>query len=569
MVPVAIIRGDCYYSPSVARVVKKEVEVGKGQCQCIVAAVYLWAGWSVAARADSFTTNIISGVTTNTGTTYILGNTGSSNYLEIEGGGALFSREAWFGGGSLAASNNSALVTGSNSTWASALDIDFNSAGNSLVVSNGGALGSSTTSYIGSGPGADNNLVVLTGTGSVWNDGSLWIGYFGAGNELQVLNGAQVSGNGSLSIGSEVSSNSALIITGPNSSLMNSGSIFMGDYGPGQGSGGLSNQLVLGGGASLICAGMQVSGTGNVITVTGSNTAWIINGEFDLAQIGPGIGNQLTINAGAVVSNTTFSCGGDDTSADSTVVVDGPGTVWYNHAFFFGSSSNNTLLVTNGATIYTSQIVDIGDGVGANNNLVAVTGTNTVWSNSGSLMIGHYDGVGNELEVLNGAQMVGNTAIWLDEGISNSSLMVSGPNSLLTSSGSLYMGAGGPGNQLTLSNGATFICSSAVVANSNNTVLVTGSNTVWNNTGTLAFGYCCGNSNQLLISAGAAVSNGDCTISTTNNLILIDETARRGTRVRSTWATVVPGTCSWSPMAPPSIVWAFRLATCRWGTIIK
>ena len=34
-------------------------------------------------HAESFTTNIISGFATNTGNTYIVGNTGSSNYLEI------------------------------------------------------------------------------------------------------------------------------------------------------------------------------------------------------------------------------------------------------------------------------------------------------------------------------------------------------------------------------------------------------------------------------------------------------------------------------------------------------
>ena len=493
---------------------------------CWVAAVLcLQGGWCALSRAESFTTNIISGVSTNAGTYFILGDTGSMNYLEINNGGSLGCVYATIGN-TLPASNNTALVTGTNSTLAAANGFGFESAGNSLIVSNGGVLTVPIASYVGDEQGANNNLVLLTGSGSVWNSGSLVIGYHGIANQVQVLNGAELLNTGGVILGAEISSNNALVVMGSKSRLITSGRLFMGE-------GGSGNQLALSGGASFTCASAQVGGAGNVINVTGSNTVGRNTGSLDLGYCCGG-SNQLTIDAGAVVSNTTVSVGDDPISGNNRLVVAGPGTVWHNRDFYFGSSSNNTLLVTNGATVYSSVVIDIGDGSGANNNTVVVTGTNTVWSNSGSLVVGRSGSSGNQMQILDGAAVVSNTSVWVSESI-NSALIVDGANSLLTSSGTFVVGGFGPGNQFTLSGGATFISAGAWVGDSSNVVLITGGNTVWNNNGSLQFGYCCGNNNQLVISAGAAVNDGGCTISTSSNSILVDGT---GTIWNTGWISI-------------------------------
>lgn len=477
------------------------------------AVLCLQAVWCVLSHADSFTTNIISGVSTNTGTYYILGNTGSSNYLEINTGGSLACTYAALGN-SLAASNNTAMVTGLNSMLTASNGLYFESAGNSLIVSNGGVLNIPRDSYIGDGLGANGNQVLLNGTGSLWNSGSLVIGYYGTGNQVQILNGAEVLNTGGVILGTELSSNNILVVSGAGSRVMDSGRFFMGAGGPG-------NQFTLSDGASFLCAGAMIGGTGNVIVVTGTNTTWTNTGSIDLGYC-CGVSNRLTISYGAVVSNTEAEIGND--GGGNTIIVDGAGTIWRNRELGFGVGPNNTLIVTNGATVYSSLNVHIGDGMGANNNMIVVTGTNTLWSNSGSLLVGSY-GSGNRFLITDGARVLSNSFIEFATVSSNNSLTVAGPDSLLTDSGSLFMGSSGSANTLVVSSGAKLSCASATISYDNNdTVLITGSNTVWNNNGALTFASS-GTNNQLVVSAGAVASNDDCYIgsssSSRSNIVLV------------------------------------------------
>ena len=71
----------------------------------------LQIGWSGSSRADSFTTNIVSGTSTNIVGDYVLGDTGSLNYLEINSGGVLACGTGLIGY-TVSASNNAALITG-------------------------------------------------------------------------------------------------------------------------------------------------------------------------------------------------------------------------------------------------------------------------------------------------------------------------------------------------------------------------------------------------------------------------------------------------------------------------
>ncbi|MCX6908925.1 MAG: hypothetical protein NTY01_12900 [Verrucomicrobia bacterium] len=85
---------------------------------------------------------------------------------------------------------------------------------------------------IGSTPSASNNAVLVSGTGSVWdNRGDLYVGRYGSSNRLSILDGGVVSNiiavigiNGS-------ASNNAVLVSGNGSVWDNSFSLYVGSYG--------------------------------------------------------------------------------------------------------------------------------------------------------------------------------------------------------------------------------------------------------------------------------------------------------------------------------------------------
>ena len=59
------------------------------------------------------------------------------------------------------------------------------------------------------------------------------------------------------------------------------------------------------------------------------------------------------------------------------------------------SGASNSLVISNGGTVQ-NDVGTIGDNSTASNNWVLVTGTNSLWKNSGDLLVGHA-GAGNSL----------------------------------------------------------------------------------------------------------------------------------------------------------------------------
>ncbi|MGO9246268.1 MAG: hypothetical protein ACLPT4_13065 [Verrucomicrobiia bacterium] len=109
------------------------------------------------------------------------------------------------------------------------------------------------------------------------------------------------------------------------------------------------------------------------------------------------------------------------------------------------------------------------------------------------------------------AAFVGNTSA-----SSNNSVLVTGSGSVWSNHASLFFGAAGPGNSLVISNGGRVIGSSPSEAfvvgdsssSSNNNVLVTGIGSVWSNSGPVTIGLS-GSGNSLVISNGGLVISGN------------------------------------------------------------
>lgn len=181
---------------------------------------------AISVLAESFTTNIISGISTNLSGPYTIGDFGSFNYLEINSGGSLVDT-AGIIGSNVAATANTVLVTGSNSVWKNqgSLYLGVSGSDNRLSIVDGGQVivSNASASYVGLNVSSSNNSVVVAGSNSVWFTSAdcidvhceLSVGYSGSGNQVALSDGGRVvSTYGSVGV---FSSNNLVLVTGAGS----------------------------------------------------------------------------------------------------------------------------------------------------------------------------------------------------------------------------------------------------------------------------------------------------------------------------------------------------------------
>ena len=160
-----------------------------------------------------------------------------------------------------------------------------------------------------------------------------------------------------------------------------------------------------------------------------------------------------------------------------------------------------------------------------------VTGGNSLWTNSDALFVG-YAGSGNSLVISNGGSVVigaeeSSSYIGFLETSSNNSVLVTGTNSVLMNSGFIFVGFLASGNSLVISNGASVTSWGGAIGaysfSSNNSVLVTGTNSLWTNR-YFTVGDT-GSGNSLVISNGGTVASSTGFIghgsTSSNNSVLV------------------------------------------------
>jgi T5SS/PEP-CTERM-associated repeat protein/autotransporter-associated beta strand protein len=464
----------------------------------------------------------------------IIGYDGYSNSLTISNGATVENGSSSYGGViglNSDSSNNSVLVTGSNSLWNNSGDliVGLDGSGNSLVISNGGAVTNSQYNYggvLGLNADSSNNSVLVTGTNSLWNNsGDLIVGYDGYSNSLTISNGATVLNEeyyygGVIGYNSD-SSNNSVLVTGSNSLWNNSGDLIIGYDG-------YSNSLTISKGATVEngsssyggVIGLNSDSSNNSVLVTGSNSLW--NNSGDLIVGLDGSGNSLVISNGGVVTNSQYNYGGvlglNADSSNNSVLVTGSNSLWNNSGdLIIGYDGySNSLTISKGATVENGSS-SYGGVIGLNsdssNNSVLVTGTNSLWNNSGDLIVG-LDGSGNSLVISNGGKVSNaysqfGAVIGLNTDSSNNSVMVSGPQSLMNNALGIINGSGGSGNILVISNSGVVASGYGVISStslsSNNSVLVSGSGSLWTNINTLTVGAE-GNGTLTLANGGTVVA---------------------------------------------------------------
>jgi T5SS/PEP-CTERM-associated repeat protein len=351
---------------------------------------------------------------------------------------------------------------------------------------------------------------IISGVTSNWT-GDYIVGSNTFADALLIqLSGVLSNGVGWLGYELNSSNNTAFVADG--GSVWNCGVLIVGR-------GGSGNSLIVSHGGRVFNGdaqlGNQSSSSNNSVLVTGSASFWS-NGFF-LSVGYAGSGNSLIIsNGGKVISSLTeVGSGADNNSA----LVTGSGSVWSNSSFLDigNAGAGNTLTIAAGGRVLSTGGGSIGDATNGNNNIALVTDAGSAWNNLGPLSVGH-GGSGNRLIIIKGGQVSSfmpppggaSGFVGLSAGSSNNSVLVSDTNSVWNNFSTLIIGSSGAGNSLVISNGGKVLNGFGYVgyngSSTNNSVVVSGSGSVWTNQSVFIGSQ--GAGNTLLITNGAQVIDG-------------------------------------------------------------
>jgi T5SS/PEP-CTERM-associated repeat protein len=120
--------------------------------------------------------------------------------------------------------------------------------------------------------------------------------------------------------------------------------------------------------------GFNLGAISNSAIVAGPGSRWIAPGEFEVGL--NGAFNSLTVSDGGWLVSGDASIGLEPTSSNNAALVTGAGTVWSNLiqlAVGFAGPGNR-LQISNGGTVFASDLVLIGTQATSSNNLLHVLG---------------------------------------------------------------------------------------------------------------------------------------------------------------------------------------------------
>ena len=444
----------------------------------------------------------------------IVGSTTSNNFLGIDVGG-LVTNASGVIGNTAAASNNAVMVFSDDAAWVVAGDllVGNGGAGNSLLITNGAQVASSN-GYIGNSNTAQNNIVLVTGSGSSWTiTNDFVVGNSGSANILNIINGAVVS-NANGFVGAQAgSSNNIAVVAGSGANWINEETLTIGAAGN-------SSNVVAAVSGGTVTASNLVVHAGNDFNLNNQGTL-AMTADFDYSEQ-----TNLNWNSGGTLSVAGNLTGLDNLAVSNQYLTINGGT-WTNAAAnrtVGVDASGNSLTIKNGGRVENAEGI-IGSTTNASGNAVLVTGTNSVWNNNGDLTVGA-SGAGNQLYIQNGGT-VSNANAWVgrSDGASNNYVEVFGEGALWVNNGTLTVGAANAtNNNITVLSGGTIKADGLNIESGNSfnleddgTLAMSGafdaskSNFNWNAGGTLSVG------GEL---SGLATTNGQSVLGGGKRLVL-------------------------------------------------
>jgi len=287
-----------------------------------------------------------------------VGTDSSFNQLILTNG-ALLTNDGFASIGYLpAARSNNATLAGVGSRWrlSDGLLLGEYGSGNRLVVSNGASLITDSDNYIGFEFVATNNEAVVTGPGSSWTSGpgELFVGYRGHDNRLLVNDGGLLVSLAGIIGDFANSTNNLAVVTGAGSSWNNATELRVG-------SDGADNRLVVSNGGSVfagsaVYAGFDPTSTGNRLTVDGGTlrtTNVSATGTLNVCR-GTNVLNAGLIDVDQLVLTNTlglFEFNGGTLQTGNTTVSNG-------RVFLVGTgSSPATLRLKGGTHVFSPQLL--------------------------------------------------------------------------------------------------------------------------------------------------------------------------------------------------------------------
>ena len=207
------------------------------------------------------------------------------------------------------------------------------------------------------------------------------------------------------------------------------------------------------------------------------NTTNIVNSGNEINSSGEytwganGCNNVLIITNGGMVSSVTGYIGKDASANNNTVIISGTGSLWsVGTGFDIGDrSSGNKVYINNGARAR-STAAYLGYYGGANDNAVHVSGAGSTFNVGEGLFIGN-GGSGNSLTISDGGNVYSGEGATIGPG-PKSLAIINGTSSVWTASGGIAVG-GEPGSCLKMNGGTV---SGSILVKSGSTL--TGSGTV-------------------------------------------------------------------------------------------
>ena len=424
-----------------------------------------------------------------------IGYNGRLNQLVVTNGGAVFSGDGYLASFNTTSASNTATITGSGSTWltTNTLNIGYLGSSNQLSIVNGGST-YALSSYLGFFTTSSNNIVIVNGNGSLFSNAfNIYLGLNGPANRLVVSNGAAALTEDGILGYTNSSFGNVAVVDGAGSTWSNALNLFVGYVSAG-------NQLIVTNGGMVYGANSYVGtyplSSNNTAIVTGAGSIWLATTNFIIGD--EGSGNSLTIKNGGLVISPVGNLGYFVGSSNNTALVTDVGSVWSNTiggVGIGGPSSGNSLIISNGGEVF--GLGEIGNGSTSSNNSAIITGTGSIWTNPTpyGFYIG-YQSRSNTMQITSGGTVFDSGGILGYFGATNNLAVVSGPGSVWNNTNQFFVGYDGYACRLVVSNsGAVFGGSNDTYlgqllnfgANSNS-VLVSGSGSIWSNPANLFIG---------------------------------------------------------------------------------
>jgi T5SS/PEP-CTERM-associated repeat protein len=263
-------------------------------------------------------------------------------------------------------------------------------------------------------------------------------------------------------------------------------------------------------------------GTVNINIISTNTLLTVGGGQLDIGW--NGFVNMIVSNGGQLANSGTLYLSRNGAScSNNTLTVTGPGSlVTVSNEMFVGNAAKNNRVTISAGGVISSATGRMGEGAGSSNNVVVITGAGSQWKTANFLGIGD-SGLGNTMIISNGGQMINLgtfTRLGLNATSVGNSLFVDGAGSQLSATNAVFIvGNSGTLQSVTVKNAGQIMSLGvnvgAGVGSSNNTILVTGTNSSWIANGLLTIGTG-DQGNQVIVTNAGLFAAGNIDVTPSN-----------------------------------------------------